>query len=201
MLLAFHLLSFLFQGSGKTLAFILPLVRHVMDQPAVQQGEGPIALIMSPTRELAIQTFVEARAFCKVVGLRVTCVYGGSNVAEQIADLKRGTSDCVKLLPLLAVPFLCSLPFRCTAFDVGFVSFLCVPSDLVCILGLVRVLTRMHHEPFVALVCQLRTCPPFSLAIVFIAFDSFLFLSPGIHVLNYLFCSLLFLSHSPHSKE
>jgi hypothetical protein len=45
-------------GSGKTLAFVLPLIRHVMDQPKLASLEGPIALIMAPTRELAIQVRV-----------------------------------------------------------------------------------------------------------------------------------------------
>jgi len=39
-------------GSGKTLAFLLPLFRHVLDQSPLQPGDGPIALIISPTREL-----------------------------------------------------------------------------------------------------------------------------------------------------
>jgi hypothetical protein len=42
-------------GSGKTLAFVLPLLRHVKDQPPLAQGDGPIGLIMAPTRELVQQ--------------------------------------------------------------------------------------------------------------------------------------------------
>ena len=42
-------------GSGKTLAFLLPLFRHVLDQPPLEEGDGPIAVIMTPTRELAMQ--------------------------------------------------------------------------------------------------------------------------------------------------
>jgi hypothetical protein len=42
-------------GSGKTLAFVLPLLRHVKDQPPLEQGDGPIGLIMAPTRELVQQ--------------------------------------------------------------------------------------------------------------------------------------------------
>ncbi len=40
-------------GSGKTLAYLLPLLRHILDQPPLQEGDGPIGLIMAPTRELA----------------------------------------------------------------------------------------------------------------------------------------------------
>ncbi|PSC72915.1 DEAD-box ATP-dependent RNA helicase 24 [Micractinium conductrix] len=42
-------------GSGKTAAFVLPMVVHIMDQPELQKGEGPIGLIVAPTRELAEQ--------------------------------------------------------------------------------------------------------------------------------------------------
>ena len=42
-------------GSGKTLAYVLPLLRHVLDQRPLKDGEGPIALIIAPTRELATQ--------------------------------------------------------------------------------------------------------------------------------------------------
>lgn len=42
-------------GSGKTLAFVLPLLRHIRDQAELQDGDGPIALIMAPTRELVQQ--------------------------------------------------------------------------------------------------------------------------------------------------
>lgn len=70
-------------GSGKTAAFIWPLLIHVAAQPAVQEGQGPIALILAPTRELAIQIYNEARRFCKVFEVRVICAYGGGNKWEQ----------------------------------------------------------------------------------------------------------------------
>ncbi|KAJ8601131.1 hypothetical protein CTAYLR_008833 [Chrysophaeum taylorii] len=83
-------------GSGKTLAFVLPAVRHVADQPPVVDGsEGPIALIMAPARELAVQIYKEARRFAQALNLRATAVYGGARVAEQIADLKRGAEIVV----------------------------------------------------------------------------------------------------------
>lgn len=42
-------------GSGKTAAFLWPLLVHTMDQPEVKEGEGPIGLICAPTRELCQQ--------------------------------------------------------------------------------------------------------------------------------------------------
>jgi ATP-dependent RNA helicase DDX46/PRP5 len=58
-------------GSGKTLAFVLPMLRHIKDQRPVEPGEGPIGLILTPTRELAMQIATEARRFTKLMNLRV----------------------------------------------------------------------------------------------------------------------------------
>lgn len=48
-------------GSGKTAAFVLPMVVHILDQPELDKGAGPIAIIVAPTRELAEQIHKEAR--------------------------------------------------------------------------------------------------------------------------------------------
>ena len=82
-------------GSGKTLAFLLPLFRHILDQPPLDYDDGPIAVILSPTRELALQIYAECRKFCKPLKLRVVCVYGGTGISDQIADLKRGAEIVV----------------------------------------------------------------------------------------------------------
>lgn len=82
-------------GSGKTLAFLLPLFRHVADQRPVENNEGPIALILTPTRELAMQIFNDSKKFIKVLNLRMACIYGGTEIAEQIADLRRGAEIVV----------------------------------------------------------------------------------------------------------
>ncbi|XP_054266207.1 probable ATP-dependent RNA helicase DDX46 isoform X2 [Macrosteles quadrilineatus] len=82
-------------GSGKTLAFVLPMLRHIMDQPPLEANDGPIALIMTPTRELCMQIGKETRKFTKSLNLRVVCVYGGTGISEQIAELKRGAEIIV----------------------------------------------------------------------------------------------------------
>lgn len=76
-------------GSGKTIAFLLPLFRHVKDQRGVESGEGPIALVLTPTRELAIQIYRDAKPFFAALGLRGACVYGGPPISEHIAEMKR----------------------------------------------------------------------------------------------------------------
>ncbi|MCP9266092.1 Apoptosis regulator Bcl-2 [Dirofilaria immitis] len=82
-------------GSGKTLAFLLPMFRHILDQPELEEMDGPIAVIMSPTRELAMQTWKEASKFAKQLDIRVACVYGGVGISDQIGDLKRGAEVVV----------------------------------------------------------------------------------------------------------
>lgn len=61
-------------GSGKTIAFLLPMFRHIKDQRPLEQMEGPIAMVMTPTRELAVQIHRECKPFLKVLNLRV-CKY------------------------------------------------------------------------------------------------------------------------------
>eukprot|EP01113_Clastostelium_recurvatum_P031282 TRINITY_DN3888_c4_g1_i6.p1 TRINITY_DN3888_c4_g1~~TRINITY_DN3888_c4_g1_i6.p1 ORF type:complete len:1106 (-),score=318.86 TRINITY_DN3888_c4_g1_i6:178-3450(-) len=94
-------------GSGKTLAFLLPMLRHILDQPPIEEGEGPIGLIMAPTRELALQIFEECKKFTRPLGLVTLCVYGGALVGEQIADLKRGC-DIVVCTPGRMIDMLCA---------------------------------------------------------------------------------------------
>ncbi|XP_078267520.1 putative ATP-dependent RNA helicase DDX46 isoform X1 [Rhinoraja longicauda] len=82
-------------GSGKTIAFLLPMFRHIMDQRPLDEAEGPVALISTPTRELALQITKECKKFSKALGLRAVCVYGGTGISEQIAELKRGAEIIV----------------------------------------------------------------------------------------------------------
>ncbi|KAF5387718.1 hypothetical protein D9615_000271 [Tricholomella constricta] len=82
-------------GSGKTIAFLLPLFRHIKDQRPLDQMEGPIAIVMTPTRELAVQIHRECKPFLKVMNLRAICAYGGSPIKDQIAELKKGAEIIV----------------------------------------------------------------------------------------------------------
>ena len=77
-------------GSGKTAAFMLPMIVHIMDQPELNKEEGPIGIICAPTRELAHQIFLEAKKFAKPHGIRVSAVYGGMSKLEQFKELKAG---------------------------------------------------------------------------------------------------------------
>jgi len=78
-------------GSGKTLAYILPLVTHVLDQPhIVPNVDGPIAIVLAPTRELAKQVHLVAKKVLQVVGGKVVAVTGGSGTYEMSKELKKG---------------------------------------------------------------------------------------------------------------
>ncbi|XVE52660.1 hypothetical protein DITRI_Ditri02bG0140800 [Diplodiscus trichospermus] len=94
-------------GSGKTLAFVLPMLRHIKDQPLVVAGDGPIGLIMAPTRELVQQIHNDIKKFAKALGIRCVPVYGGSGVAQQISELKRGT-EIVVCTPGRMIDILCT---------------------------------------------------------------------------------------------
>lgn len=93
-------------GSGKTIAFLLPMFRHIRDQRPLEGSDGPIGLIMTPTRELATQIHKECKPFLKAMGLRAVCAYGGAPIKDQIADLKRGAEIIVctpgRMIDLLA---------------------------------------------------------------------------------------------------
>ena len=60
-------------GSGKTLAFLLPGLIHLKAQPRAYKGEGPIMLVLAPTRELAMQIHSLVEKF----KLETACLYGG----------------------------------------------------------------------------------------------------------------------------
>lgn len=77
-------------GSGKTLAYMLPAAVHINHQQRPQRGEGPIALILAPTRELAQQIQKVARDFGSTTLIRNTCIFGGSPKGPQARDLERG---------------------------------------------------------------------------------------------------------------
>ncbi|XP_037901410.1 DEAD-box ATP-dependent RNA helicase 20-like [Glossina fuscipes] len=77
-------------GSGKTLAYVLPAVVHINNQPRLEHSDGPIALILAPTRELAQQIQQVANEFGSQIQVRNTCIFGGAPKQPQSRDLERG---------------------------------------------------------------------------------------------------------------
>ncbi|EXL55275.1 ATP-dependent RNA helicase DBP2 [Fusarium oxysporum f. sp. radicis-lycopersici 26381] len=82
-------------GSGKTLTYCLPSIVHINAQPLLAPGDGPIVLVLAPTRELAVQIQEEMKKFGRSSRIRNTCVYGGVPKGPQIRDLSRGVEVCI----------------------------------------------------------------------------------------------------------
>ena len=82
-------------GSGKTLTYCLPAIVHINAQPLLGPGDGPIVLILAPTRELAVQIQQEFGKFGSSSRIRNTCVYGGVPRGAQIRDLMNGVEVCI----------------------------------------------------------------------------------------------------------
>lgn len=80
-------------GTGKTAAFTLPILQRLL--PHASSSPSPArhpvrALILAPTRELAIQVHESVVAYSKYTPLRSLCAYGGVDIKPQIAELKKG---------------------------------------------------------------------------------------------------------------
>ena len=79
-------------GTGKTAAFALPILQKLSKG---EKGRLPRALILTPTRELAVQVFESVRTYGRNLQLRSTVVYGGVGINPQIEHLRRGTDILV----------------------------------------------------------------------------------------------------------
>ncbi|PVH94982.1 pre-mRNA-splicing ATP-dependent RNA helicase-like protein prp28 [Periconia macrospinosa] len=80
-------------GSGKTAAFILPLLVYIMNQPKLgiaNRNDGPYAIVLAPTRELAQQIEVETRKFASRLGFNTAVLVGGHSIEEQSFQLRDG---------------------------------------------------------------------------------------------------------------
>lgn len=83
-------------GSGKTAAFSIPMIQHCLAQPAVRHGDGPLAVVLAPTRELAQQIEKEVKAFSRSLdSFRTAIVVGGTNIGEQRSELRAGVEVVV----------------------------------------------------------------------------------------------------------
>lgn len=80
-------------GSGKTAAFLLPLLVYISELPPLNEltkNDGPYAIILAPTRELAQQIEVEARKFATPLGFTCVSIVGGHSLEEQSYNLRNG---------------------------------------------------------------------------------------------------------------
>ncbi len=72
-------------GTGKTAAFVLPILQRLIEEP----GDGPLVLVLAPTRELAMQIDAETRALAKFTDVRTVTVFGGVSQHRQVQGLRR----------------------------------------------------------------------------------------------------------------
>jgi ATP-dependent RNA helicase RhlE len=104
-------------GTGKTAAFVLP----ILQQLAVQSGRLPRALVLTPTRELAAQVAESARAYGRHVNLRTQVIFGGVSERPQIEALRAGCDLLVatpgRLLDLAERSLLDLSQVRCCVLD------------------------------------------------------------------------------------
>ena len=97
-------------GSGKTCAFLVPMLCYLLKLPALFLSrcaeEGPLSIILAPTRELAQQIDEECIKLCKYTGFHTACIVGGQSIEDQGFKLRRGVEiavgtpgrilDCIK---------------------------------------------------------------------------------------------------------
>ncbi|GGN10960.1 DEAD-box ATP-dependent RNA helicase CshA [Lentzea pudingi] len=90
-------------GTGKTAAFALPLLERIADR--IGKAEKPLALVLAPTRELAVQVSEAVHRYGRHMGTRVLPIYGGQPIGRQLRELSRGV-DVVVATPGRAIDHL-----------------------------------------------------------------------------------------------
>lgn len=73
----------------------MPAIVHINHQPRLLRGEGPIVLVLAPTRELAQQIQQVASDFGTSSAVRNTCIFGGAPKMVQARDLESGVEICI----------------------------------------------------------------------------------------------------------
>ena len=82
-------------GTGKTAGFTLPLLQRLSDTPRRASRRTPRTLILTPTRELAVQVRESVSTYGKYLPLKSTVVYGGVGFAPQVQTLRKGVEILV----------------------------------------------------------------------------------------------------------
>jgi ATP-dependent RNA helicase RhlB len=123
-------------GTGKTLAFLVAVIDRLLKRPALadRKPEDPRALILAPTRELAIQIHKDAVKFASDLGLKFALVYGGVDYDKQREQLQKGADviiatpgrliDYVKQHKVVSLHAceMCVLDEADRMFDLGFIK-------------------------------------------------------------------------------
>ncbi|MCK7595006.1 ATP-dependent RNA helicase RhlB [Pseudomarimonas salicorniae] len=123
-------------GTGKTLAFLIAVINRLLTRPALadRKPEDPRALILAPTRELAIQIHKDAVKFASDLGLKFALIYGGVDYDKQRESLQQG-ADVIIATPGRLIDYvkqhrvvslhaceMCVLDEADRMFDLGFIK-------------------------------------------------------------------------------
>lgn len=107
------LIGISFTGSGKSVAYLVPIIQYCLGLPRLDfdsNRDGPYALILSPTRELALQLTEECKELIKFTDLRAYCIIGGKNVETQRTEMTSGTEIIIatpgRFLELLKLQYI-----------------------------------------------------------------------------------------------
>ncbi|MGF1699702.1 ATP-dependent RNA helicase SrmB [Photobacterium makurazakiensis] len=127
-------------GTGKTAAFLLPMLQHLQDFPRKRPGPARI-LVLTPTRELAIQVADHARALSKYTNLKVFTITGGISYDEH-AELLGKTQDIVVATPGRLMEYIESERFDCRAIE----CLILDEADRMLDMGFAKIVERINHE-------------------------------------------------------
>ncbi|EAR57085.1 putative ATP-dependent RNA helicase SrmB [Photobacterium sp. SKA34] len=127
-------------GTGKTAAFLLPMIQHLQDFPRKRPGPARI-LILTPTRELAIQVADQARALAKYTTLKVFTITGGISYDEH-AEMLGKTQDIVVATPGRLMEYIEAEKFDCRAVE----CLILDEADRMLDMGFGKIVERLNHE-------------------------------------------------------
>ncbi|PID67025.1 MAG: RNA helicase [Gammaproteobacteria bacterium] len=82
-------------GTGKTAAFLIAVYHYLMSHPVKPDDEGPWAMILAPTRELAVQIYQDALQIGCYTGLKPVAIYGGKDYEAQKAEFEVSQPDII----------------------------------------------------------------------------------------------------------
>jgi len=120
-------------GTGKSAAFLLAAMHHLMTTPVPEDRTGPWAVVIAPTRELALQIHKDAEKLGYFTGMAFACIYGGTGYEAQRKQLERGV-DILIGTPGRVIDFfkqrifdmrdveICVLDEADRMFDMGFID-------------------------------------------------------------------------------
>ncbi len=107
-------------GTGKTATFLITLFTRILDEARDGKRKAPLALVLAPTRELALQIYREGELLGRHTGLRMAAIYGGEGFGRQEKALREGT-DIVIGTPGRLLDFM-----RRKILDLGGIRFLVI---------------------------------------------------------------------------